>query len=134
MPHPTDDHATLQALLAATLAAHLPHSPDSPAPDSHAPAPLAVLCLCAAWCGACREWRAVFDAAARAHPALAFRWVDVEDEADALGELDVDTFPTLVIGDARGPRFHGPVLPQPGQIERLLRTLGGPDGTPPPPR
>lgn len=119
MPLSPDDHATLQALLAATLAAHAPHSPD-------APAPLAVLSLCAAWCGTCREWRAVFDAAARAHPALAFRWVDVEDEADALGELDVETFPTLVIGDARGPRFHGPVLPQPGQIERLLRTLGKP--------
>lgn len=131
MPPSPDDHATLQALLAATLAEHTEHT--APAAAA-APAPLAVLSLCAAWCGTCRAWRAVFDAAARAHPALAFRWLDVEDEADALGELDVDTFPTLVIGDARGPRFHGPVLPQPGQIERLLRTLGSPGGAPPSPR
>jgi len=84
----------------------------------------AVICLCAAWCGVCREFQAVFDEVAQAHPELAFRWLDVEDEADRLGDLDVETFPTLLIGSPdHQVRFLGPVLPQAPQVERLLRTL-----------
>ena len=45
------------------------------------PAPTwTVVCLCAGWCGVCREYRAVFDALAAAHPQVRFDWVDVEDE------------------------------------------------------
>ena len=83
----------------------------------------AVICLCAAWCGTCREYAPLFVQVAAAHPHLAFRWVDIEDEADALGDLDIDTFPTLVVG-AGAVQFAGPVLPQAGQIERLLKSLG----------
>ena len=104
------DDADLRALLASTL--------------TSSPAGAAVVCLCAAWCGTCREFQPGFEQAALEHPQIAFRWVDIEDEADALGDLDIETFPTLVIGDAQGVRFNGPVLPQPGQIGRLLRSLG----------
>jgi thiol-disulfide isomerase/thioredoxin len=83
----------------------------------------AVICLCAAWCSTCREYAPLFEQVAAAHPQLAFRWVDIEDEADALGDLDIDTFPTLVVG-AGAVQFAGPVLPQAGQIERLLKSLG----------
>ena len=102
-------HPDLRALLAATLAA--------------TPSAGAVICLCAAWCGTCRAFEPGFRQAALAHPGLAFRWLDVEDEADALGDLDIDTFPTLVVG-AGAVQFAGPVLPQAGQIERLLKSLG----------
>lgn len=85
----------------------------------------AVICLCADWCGTCREFAPGFTQAAQARPDLAFRWVDIEDEAAAIGELDVETFPTLVIGGREaGVRFAGPVLPQAGQIARLLQGLG----------
>jgi len=53
-----------------------------------------------------------------------FRWLDIEDEAHALGDVDVETFPTLLIGDARAPRFAGAVLPQAGHLGRLLQSLG----------
>jgi thioredoxin 1 len=82
-----------------------------------------VICLCAAWCSACREWRVPFDAAAAAHPKLRFAWVDIEDEADALGEVDVETFPTMLIAHGGQPRFYGPVLPSRGQLDRLLARL-----------
>ena len=82
-----------------------------------------VICLCAAWCGVCRDWRAAFDAAAAAHPQARFDWVDVEDEADALGEVDVETFPTVLIAQGSRPRFYGPVLPSAGQLGRLLASL-----------
>jgi len=102
----------LRALLAQTLA-------------GHADATAAVVCLCAAWCGTCRDFQPGFEQAARAHPHAVFRWLDIEDEADALGDAEIETFPTLVIGGADGAvRFAGPVPPQPGQIARLLHSLG----------
>lgn len=85
-----------------------------------------VICLCAEWCGVCREWRQAFDAAAARLPDVHFAWVDVEDEADAMGEVDVETFPTLLIAAAGRPMFFGPVLPAAGQFERLLATVTAP--------
>lgn len=86
-----------------------------------------VACLCAEWCGSCREYRATFAALAGQFAADAdFAWIDVEDDADALGDLDIDDFPTLLIADARALRFFGPVTPQPQTAERLVReALGG---------
>lgn len=88
-----------------------------------APSTGVVVCLCAEWCGVCREFRAVFDAAAQAHPDFRFRWLDVEDEAELLGDLDIETFPTLVILDADALQFAGPVVPQAAHLERLLRSV-----------
>jgi len=82
-----------------------------------------VACLCAAWCGVCREWRPLFEAAAASHPGLRFEWVDVEDEAEALGEVDIETFPTLLIANGGQPRFFGPVPPSQAQLERLIASL-----------
>lgn len=91
-----------------------------------------VACLCAAWCVACREYGATFAALAAQFGADAdFAWIDVEDDADALGDLDIEDFPTLVIADAGGARFFGPVMPQASSAERLIRSaLAGGLSTP----
>lgn len=82
-----------------------------------------VICLCAAWCGVCREWTPVFDELAATHPQVRFAWVDVEDEADAMGDVDIETFPTLLVAQGDRARFFGPVQPQVGQVARLLDSL-----------
>src|SRR5512133_1733678 len=82
-----------------------------------------VICLCAEWCGACREWRALFAQAAAMHPDLRFGWVDVEDEAAALGDVDIETFPTLLVADGGRPLFFGPIQPSGAQLTRLLANL-----------
>ena len=82
-----------------------------------------VICLCAEWCGVCREWREAFNAQAASHPELHFAWVDVEDEADAMGDIDIETFPTLMIAREGEPMFFGPVLPSGSQFSRLLESL-----------
>lgn len=82
-----------------------------------------VVCLCAEWCGACREYRPVFDQVARAHPNLRFAWVDVEDHADIADDFDVETFPTLLIAGAAGTQFLGPLLPHAETLSRMLTAL-----------
>ena len=82
-----------------------------------------VICLCAAWCRACGEWAPVFDALAPNHPQARFSWVDVEDEADAMGEVDIETFPTLLVAQGAQARFFGPVQPSGAQVGRLLDSL-----------
>ena len=56
--------------------------------------------------------------------AVRRHWVDIEDEADLLGELDIETFPTLVVSDRHGAlRFAGAITPQPEALQRLLRSV-----------
>lgn len=82
-----------------------------------------VACLCAAWCGTCRDYRAVFEALAREQPALRFAWLDIEDEADALAafDLDIENFPTLLVARGDDLRFLGTVLPHANTLARTLQ-------------
>jgi thioredoxin-like negative regulator of GroEL len=84
---------------------------------------LLVACLCAAWCGSCREYRTTFEALSAGFAGAAdFAWVDVEDEADSLGDLDIENFPTLLIAEGDTTLFLGPVTPQAQTAERLVRS------------
>ena len=82
-----------------------------------------VICLCAAWCGVCREWTPVFEQLAATHPQVQFAWVDVEDEADAMGDVDIETFPSLLVAHGARARFFGPVQPSLVQVTRLVDSL-----------
>lgn len=83
---------------------------------------LQVVCLCAAWCGVCRDYRATFDAAAADTPAsMRFAWVDIEDDAALLDDVDVENFPTLLIADRGRTLFFGTITPQPATLARLLQ-------------
>lgn len=81
---------------------------------------LSLTCLCAAWCRTCDAYAPVL-AEVAAEAGVPVRWVDIEDEADLLGDLDVETFPTLLLQDGDAVRFFGPVTPQPDTLRRLLR-------------
>ncbi len=85
---------------------------------------LDVICLCAAWCGTCREYEATFVDLQAALPAHHYRWIDIEDEADLVGDVDVETFPTLMVMHQGRVLFAGPVLPRLVDAQRLLETLG----------
>lgn len=92
-------------------------------PSLHFPDGRWVACLCAGWCGTCRDYRPVFDQVVAAHPGMHFLWLDIEEEADLVGELDIETFPTLLIADGPVLRFAGPLLPHAGTLSRLLEAL-----------
>ena len=94
-------------------------SPDS-SPPGHG---VWVVCLCAEWCGLCRDYQHTFASIAARYPAFKFAWLDIEDQADLVGDMDVETFPTLLLADAEGTRFFGPLTPQPHTLLRLLDSL-----------
>jgi thiol-disulfide isomerase/thioredoxin len=98
--------------------------------DPHAPvaAPAAirwVACLCADWCGTCRDYRPLFDQVAAGHPGVVFVWLDIEEEAALVDEFDIETFPTVLVGEGRRLLFAGPVLPHVRTLSRMLVALDG---------
>ena len=94
-------------------------SPDTP--------PLLVACLCAQWCRTCDAYRdtlaATRDAMRLGHPGAATRfvWVDIEDESELVGDLDIEDFPTLLLARGDQVLFFGPVLPHAQTLDRLVR-------------
>ena len=89
--------------------------------------PLLVACLCAQWCRTCETYRdtlaATRDAMRLGHPAGATRfvWVDIEDESELVGDLDIEDFPTLLLARGDQVLFFGPVLPHAQTLDRLVR-------------
>lgn len=81
-----------------------------------------VACLCAAWCDTCTQYRAIFERLAQRHPQVVFVWIDIEDDAELLDDIDIDNFPTLVIQYGDAIAFAGPVLPDFHIADRLLST------------
>jgi thioredoxin 1 len=83
---------------------------------------LLVACLCAEWCGTCRDYRAPMrqleiDLAGRAEVA----WVDIEDHDEVPGALDIENFPTLLIARGDEVLFYGTVLPHAQTLVRLAQ-------------
>ena len=86
---------------------------------------LLVACLCAGWCTTCDAYRPALAELAAQHPGVRFAWIDIEDDADALGDeaLDIATFPTVMVLRGGVPLFHGTLLPHAGTLLRLLDSL-----------
>jgi thioredoxin 1 len=91
----------------------------SPPEQGHA---MHVFCLCAQWCGTCREYQPIFDQLAAQWPDVRFVWVDIESHDELLGDLDIENFPTLLIADHQGQaRFAGTVLPHAETLQRMCQ-------------
>ena len=64
-----------------------------------------------------------FEALAEAFPDTRFRWLDIEDRADDLGDLDIENFPTLFIQRRDSILFFGTMLPHLDLLRRLVETF-----------
>lgn len=91
-------------------------------PHPIAPSSALVACLCAQWCLTCGAYRDVFDALAAELPGVRFVWVDIEDEADLVDPIEVENFPTLLIGSGSDVRFFGTVMPHADTLKRMVQT------------
>ena len=106
----------------------IPSHPTHPAPAAN----LLVACLCAEWCGACREYKPRFEQLQAAFPGAVFVWVDVEDESELVDPIEVENFPTLLIANRDLVQFFGPVMPHPETLQRLVEAQMAADGPTPP--
>ena len=80
----------------------------------------------ASWCGPCRQFAPVFDAASQAHPDVIFAKVDTDAEQTLAGAAGIQSIPTLMAFREQILVFSQPgALPAPaledliGQIKSL---------------
>ena len=81
-----------------------------------------VACLCADWCGTCREYQPRFEQLQADFPDVQFLWIDVEDESDMVDPIEVEKFPTLLIATRDQVQFFGTVMPHVETLQRLIET------------
>jgi thioredoxin 1 len=81
---------------------------------------LLVACLCANWCGTCRDYRPLFDQLASTFPNAHFVWIDIEDEANLVDPIEVENFPTILIAAPSQALFFGTVTPHIQTLQRLI--------------
>lgn len=79
-----------------------------------------VICLCAEWCGACRDYKSGFYGLAAQFPNARFRWLDIEEQADDLGDLEIENFPTLFVQRRESVLFFGTMPPQVSHLRRMI--------------
>lgn len=86
-----------------------------------------VICLCAAWCDTCTDYQKIFKKIAKQYQHIHFVWLDVEDDASFLGDLDIENFPTLLFLKNETPCFFGPVKPYAGVLQDMIKHMAEQD-------
>lgn len=84
--------------------------------------PWLIACLCAAWCGTCKSYQDDFEQLQTAHQDKCFAWIDIEDHADLVDDLDIENFPTILIEYQHKVLFLGTMLPDASLVHRLIQS------------
>ena len=92
-----------------------------PTESTSVPTKLQVVCLCAQWCGTCRDYQTVFAVLQAEFARVQFRWIDVEDQADLVDPVEVENFPTLLIARDGQALFFGTLTPHLETLRRLIQ-------------
>lgn len=86
-------------------------------PQPPASAGIWVICLCADWCHICRQMQSTLANERLLPSVVRWLWVDIEEHADLLGDLEVEIFPTYLIGRLDEVLLYAP---GPTQSEAIL--------------
>ena len=92
------------------------------------PEHLLVACLCAQWCGTCKDYAPLFEKLQADFPEATFRWIDIEDESELVDPIEVENFPTLLIATGGQARFFGTSTPHIETLKRLIQSHAGNTG------
>lgn len=77
----------------------------------------------ASWCGPCRKFAPIFEAAAERHPDLVWGKVDTEAQQELAGAFEVRSIPTLMIFRDGIRLFSQAGLVPPQALDDLVRQV-----------
>jgi len=81
----------------------------------------------ASWCGPCRAFAPIFEAAAKRHPDITWAKVDTEAEQDLAGALEIRSIPTLMVFRDGVLLFAQPGLLPAAALDDLVTKIGALD-------
>jgi thioredoxin 1 len=90
---------------------------------SPTPRQVDVLFLCAEWCGVCRDLKGMFEELSAIQPSVHWTWVDVEDHSEIFDDLELDTFPSLLVMLNKRPWFFGSIEPRKEVVLRIVTKI-----------
>ncbi|MCM1512388.1 MAG: thioredoxin family protein [Oxalobacter formigenes] len=82
-----------------------------------------LVCFCAGWCHACREYLPKLRELADSRPDVRFFWVDIEEHGNMIGNLDINKFPTILIQRNNIVAFYSCIHPDAQLAERILQSI-----------
>ncbi|WP_114652174.1 thioredoxin domain-containing protein [Polynucleobacter necessarius] len=81
-----------------------------------------LILFCAEWCGSCREFKEHFNSINA--DGLSKVWLDIEDEASLINEINIDNLPTiLAVSDDGHTYFFGEIPPNKTFLEKILQDI-----------
>ena len=81
----------------------------------------------ASWCGPCRNFAPVYEAASQANPDIVFGSINTEDERDLSGGLQISSIPTLMAFRDGILVFSQPGALPPQALEQVIQGVKGLD-------
>ncbi len=74
----------------------------------------------ATWCGPCKQFAPVFEAASELHPDIVFGKVNTEEQQELSGEFQIRSIPTLMIFREQIGVFMQPGALPPQALEEII--------------
>ena len=83
------------------------------------PGAIKILVVCADWCSVCRDYRATLSDL----PEFDIKWIDINDFESLTEEIEIETFPTVIIFNEVDVLFLGAVEPNINALTSLLSAV-----------